>query len=489
MASPRKTDMEQLWMLAQHTVSRIAEGTEKASSCEDLVETAVISNSSNRPYPSGSIETLAKVNNEDNRPPADIASQNASQSATLSGIPCPRCTFLNHKSLASCEICGASLTAGGKHGDRLAIAEEVRAESPGPARQSAELDEVDVSEGLKLSFRAGGEKLFYERLQEALVQRKWLLQGAPPVPKPQQSYSETNHFSNAGDRDTVPSRPRTVGIAGLEQRGFDVRKNNEIIIGNAFEDLETLMASAKEIVALAETFSSKVNGPNVDPTSEASAVLSQSAAAIGLVTTKDMLGGGSKSETLYLSELARNLAEYLTDDATGVLRKEGGIMSLVDLWAVFNRARGGVELVSPTDFQKAASLWEKLKLPLRLRRFKSGLLVVQSREWNDDKTIASLLSWLQDLRWSTPNGDAKWDWRLFGRGITAQEAAERFGWSVGVANEELEMAEERGVLCREESIAGVYFWENWFTDRDTLRGFDRWFEEMLPWRAGHEQVI
>ena len=97
---------------------------------------------------------------------------------------------------------------------------------------------------------------------------------------------------------------KTVGIAGLEQRRLDMRKNNELVIGNAFEDLEALMASAKEIVALAESFSSNGGG------AETNAV----ANALGLVTTKEMLGGGSNSESLYISELSRNLAEFLTDD-------------------------------------------------------------------------------------------------------------------------------------------------------------------------------
>jgi len=44
--------------------------------------------------------------------------------------------------------------------------------------------------------------------------------------------------------------------------------------------------------------------------------------------------------------------------------------------------------------------------------------------------------------------------------IDLQNAAERFGWSIGVAEEELEMAEDRGALCREESDEGLKFWEN-----------------------------
>jgi len=112
------------------------------------------------------------------------------------------------------------------------------------------------------------------------------------------------------------------------------------MIGGAFEDLEALMTSAKEIIALAEQFASQANlGTNGN--SEANALASQSASALGLVTTKDMLGSGAGSESLYVSELSRNLAEWLTDDTRGILKREGGIMTLVDLWAVFNRARGG----------------------------------------------------------------------------------------------------------------------------------------------------
>jgi ESCRT-II complex subunit VPS36 len=309
----------------------------------------------------------------------------------------------------------------------------------------------DKVDSVKFSFRDGGEKIFYERLKGALVQRKWLLQSAPPIPQPKE----------AGDGSSTPGLDRRpsdnfVGIAGLERRGEQLRKNNQMIIGNAFEDLAALMTSAKEVIALAERFSGQASRAN-GASSEASAIISQSASALGLTTTKDTLG----SDTLYISELSRNLAEFLTDDSKNLLRKEGGIMSLVDLWAVFNRARGGVELISPTDFAKAAEMWDKLKLPVRLRRFKSGLLAVQGRDRTDEKTVASLLVWLKDLHHEPPEKEVPWDWQIFGRGVTAQETAQKFGWSVGVATEELEMAEERGALCREQGLDGLRFWENW----------------------------
>lgn len=329
---------------------------------------------------------------------------------------------------------------------------------------------IGAPEAIKVSFRGGGEKIFLERLKGAMTQRKWLLQWAPPVPKPNRPNGTSTDSSPSSPMDRV----KTVGIAGLEQRRLDMRKNNELVIGNAFEDLDALMASAKEIVALAEQFAQQTNG-----SSEANALLAQSASALGLVTTKDMLGSGSNSESLYLSELSRNLAEFLTDDSKGILRKAGGIMSLVDLWATFNRARGGVELVSPMDFEKAARLWETLKLPVRLRQFKSGVLVVQASDRTDEKTIKSLQKWLQSLHCVPPDKEVPWDWKQFGRGVTAQDTAEHFGWSIGVATEELEMAEEKGALCREESIEGLKFWENWIgastADDKPLEGVDNYF--------------
>jgi len=335
----------------------------------------------------------------------------------------------------------------------------VRPESPGPMLNHLPPPGMENNESIKLSFRGGGEKIFRERLEGCLTQKKWKLQGAPPVPVSKSKALVVGGVESSGESNPPTDKPKTAGIAGLEQRRLELRKNNELVIGNAFEDLEALMASAKDIVALAESFASS-NGTG---TSETSAV----ANALGLVTTKDMLGGGSNSESLYISELSRNLAEFLTDDARGVLRKAGGIISLVDLWAIFNRARGGVELVSPLDFEKAARLWEKLKLPVRLRQFKSGVLVVQARDRTDEKTIKALLVWLSDLHSFPPEKELAWDWQLFGRGVTAQDAAERFGWSIGVAEEELEMAEERGALCREESIEGLKYWENWIDDRQS----------------------
>lgn len=352
-------------------------------------------------------------------------------------------------------MCGASLVLGSMRAVGGSLDERSRSDSPGPFGRSGPQNPEGL-ESIKFSFRAGGEKIFHERLRGALLQRKWLLHSAPPVPRYDGSPS-----TPTGSSPATPTF-QNIGITGLERRGAELRKNNEVVIGNAFEDLAALMASAKEIIALAERFASQTRTTAADP--EATALLSQ----LNLSTTKDMLSSSSSSPggaSLYHAELARQLAEFLTDDATAILSRSGGIISLIDLWAMFNRARGGVELVSPADLASAAAQFERLRLPIRLRQFRSGLLVVQGRERSDERTAAAIRVWLAELRNTPPvqaGREIGWDWRRWGRGVTALETAERFGWSVGVAQEELEMAEERGVLCREVGFEGVRFWENWF---------------------------
>jgi ESCRT-II complex subunit VPS36 len=335
-----------------------------------------------------------------------------------------------------------------------------RTDSPGPEISSLTLEEHNLP-SIKFSFRNGGDRTFHERLKNALIQRKWLLEIAPPLPRPDLDRTPSPSVG-LFPTPTLEKRVGGVGIAGLEQRGLQTRKNNETVLGNAFEDLEALMASAKDIVALAERFAQESGSSTSESGMRSDPLLSQSAAALGMVTTKDMVGDSSNA--LYISELARNLAEYATDDRRQILRQQGGTMSLVDLWARFNKAQNGVELISPSDFHKAAEIWESLGLPVKLRRFKSGLLVVQLRSTTDEKTIAQIKAWLETLKYMPAESEQQWDRAAFGIGVTGQQAAAQFGWSLGVASEELEMAEERGALCREDSVEGLKFWLNYIVD-------------------------
>lgn len=364
-----------------------------------------------------------------------------------SSVECPRCTFHNHPSLFDCEICGETLRASasglGEH----------KSTNPSSPLNSHEVKPLgDIVPVIKFSFRSGGDKVFLSALRSALIQQKWRLQHAPSLPAPQ--YNDTSYSGIVDSSTVVASSTSTgvtristpkpqVGIAGLEAKGLNMRKKNEQVLGGAFEDLEALMSRAQEVISIAESFASKLNNTQTFADSEAQRALRTSTVALGLVS-KDMMGGGDRNAELYISELARQVAEFLSDDTTSILKREGGVITLVDLWAVYNRARG-IDLISPADLEKACQCFERLRLPVRLRKFKSGLLVVQDARASDAETVRRILKWLG-----------------VERGCMASEAAMTFGWSFGVAMEELEIAEEMGAVCRDVTVEGIRFWSNRF---------------------------
>lgn len=64
----------------------------------------------------------------------------------------------------------------------------------------------------------------------------------------------------------------------------------------------------------------------------------------------------------------------------------GGMMSLADAYCRVNRARG-LELLSPEDMLAAAKMLEKLALPIRLRVFESGVMVLQLSSHDDNAVV------------------------------------------------------------------------------------------------------
>src|SRR5579862_6708437 len=177
-----------------------------------------------------------------------------------------------------------------------------------------------------------------------------------------------------------------------------MRLQNDAVIQSSFQDLEALMARAKDLIALAEQFASKLSCLPISTSHDARVALKESTELLGLSTpivTKEIAGG----QDAYYAELARQIAEFLTQPSRGesesILRKEGGIISLIDLFAIYNRARGvcmspfeayltSPALLSPTDLAKACAMFSKLRLPVRVKTFKSGLVVVQDSSASDE---------------------------------------------------------------------------------------------------------
>lgn len=80
----------------------------------------------------------------------------------LSGIVCPVCTFLNHRSMASCEVCSTTLSS-------------VSSTTPDRPRSTSSVSSMipGLNDSVRLSFRKGGERAFYKALKIALIEKEW----------------------------------------------------------------------------------------------------------------------------------------------------------------------------------------------------------------------------------------------------------------------------------------------------------------------------
>jgi ESCRT-II complex subunit VPS36 len=76
-------------------------------------------------------------------------------------------------------------------------------------------------------------------------------------------------------------------------------------------------------------------------------------------------------------------------------------------------------LLSPTDLAKACAMFSKLRLPVRMKTFKSGLVVVQDSSASDEVVERNVLRFIASEQ----------------NGVTALEIGGKFNWSFGIAME------------------------------------------------------
>lgn len=97
-----------------------------------------------------------------------------------STLACPACTFLNHPSMRSCEMCSTPLPRLMAPQSQLSLPSQQAtksAPSTRPVSPSPSLGERDSEDGtknmIKLSFRKGGDKAFYAVLKRSLMGKAW----------------------------------------------------------------------------------------------------------------------------------------------------------------------------------------------------------------------------------------------------------------------------------------------------------------------------
>ncbi|XP_008807335.1 vacuolar protein sorting-associated protein 36 isoform X2 [Phoenix dactylifera] len=282
--------------------------------------------------------------------------------------------------------------------------------------------------------------VFYGRLLEVLRSRTWEAS----------EESEGRERGSGSGEGSARVRMPVVGVSGILRKEQEMWESTDKSLQEAFHDLNALMSKAKEMVQLAENMRQKLLlGSNAQASANDDELGSKQEIqdwllSVGIVSlvTKESAGA------LYHQQLSRQLADFVKLP----LEKAGGMIALIDVYCLFNRARG-TELISPEDLLQACALWEKFDVPVMLRKFDSGVMVIQNKAHSDDEVFARITSLAQ-----------KPDALLMG--ISPSDAALTLGIAPALAKEHMLTAESKGLLCRDVSPDGFRFYINLFKEID-----------------------
>ncbi|KAG6415612.1 hypothetical protein SASPL_123025 [Salvia splendens] len=254
--------------------------------------------------------------------------------------------------------------------------------------------------------------------------------------------------SSSGSGSLAVRMP-VVGLAGILRKEQEMWESTDKSLQDAFQDLNALMSKAQEMVTLAEKMRSKLLSGSNNQASGAedeemgTKEMQDWLLSVGIVSpvTKESAGA------LYHQQLSRQVCSAVTKCGISVwylylladfikipLERAGGMINLIDVYCLFNRARG-TELISPDDLLRACSLWEKFDVcvPVMLRKFDSGVMVIQSKSHSDEEIFARITSLVMKPEALT-------------NGISAGDASRTLGVAPAVAKEYLLAAEVKGMI-------------------------------------------
>ena len=283
---------------------------------------------------------------------------------------------------------------------------------------------------LALSFGKKAERdEFVDRMCTAIGRKEWEDTAATGKPVRMES------FKTSG-----------AGVGGILRKHEERQVKEQKLASEAFDgDLENLMRRAKEVVAVVERLRSKIDkaeedGKGLD--SEA-AGLNDLLRSMGMVRGVSKDTAGSRFHDMIRGEIVDFL---LSGPGGGRLKKAGGIMTLPEIYCLYNRARGG-DLISPGDLLEVAQGLKGADVDLELRRFENGVLCMQTKQLGYDSFAEKIGECCRDRH---------------GGPINPSFLAERIKCTVQLAKLMLEEEVKKGGLCRDETIQGVSYWENKF---------------------------
>ena len=261
-----------------------------------------------------------------------------------------------------------------------------------------------------------------------------------------------------------------VGVAAIVERNRLKHERNAKLANQAFgntskvgrskaakrereEEVENLMKEAKELTNVIHKYVQTLEkntrkDSNQDENDTNDQELTSMLSHMGMITA---MPSKQSSSSAYYDTLARQISDFLLQNKSFSIRKGGtGIMTLTDVYCLFNRARGA-NMISPEDLISAAGHMEKIGLGMKVREFDngSGVSVLQETRFDDSVMVKKIQDYIDGTEEGRNN-----------LGLTAMEAGRILKISPLLAKEQLLSAEQNGLLCRDVTLEGTRFFCN-----------------------------
>ncbi|CAH8532097.1 unnamed protein product [Schistosoma turkestanicum] len=309
---------------------------------------------------------------------------------------------------------------------------------------------------VKLGFPTAGHHEFLQALNEVLQVKLWTLSYHTDLK------STTKFYGTGG-----------IGAIQRQQAARAVETDRNII--ETFEDLNQLMNNASEMVKLSRQLAKKIRDTkgsdlSVNEIAELRSTMLSMGVVEAINSGDDYRGGSSSvsstslsstsssvSSTTFYIQLAHQVSNLLYPLLKGQQYSNysvdhhqlpsTGCIDLATAYCRINRARG-MDLISPEDLLKACRYLEKENLPIKLKAYGNGLLVLQLASEDEMETLKSTAE-LVEKRIS----------------LSADELARTLNLPPFLAKARLLAVEEIGLICRDDSEAGLRFYPNYFQTR------------------------
>ncbi|CAH8619276.1 unnamed protein product [Schistosoma rodhaini] len=275
---------------------------------------------------------------------------------------------------------------------------------------------------VKLGFPMAGHHEFLQSLNEVLKVKLWTL-------------------SYHSDFKLTTKSFGTGGIGAIQRQQAARAVETDRNIAETFEDLSQLMNNASEMVKLSRLLAKKVRDTKGSDLS-ANEIAELRSAMLSMGVVEVVSGGDDRgSSSSSPSSLSGQCSNHSAD------RLHTGCIDLATAYCRVNRARG-MDLISPEDLLRACRYLDKENLPIRLKGYANGLLVLQLASEDEIETLKSTVE-LVEKRIS----------------LSVDELAHTVNLSPVLAKARLLAVEEVGLICRDDSEAGLRFYPNYFLTR------------------------